>query len=223
MEALGVASGAAGILSLGIAVCQGLLQYYGSWKDAESEVAGMYESIDALSQIFLLLLPAIEHRELDRNVVAVVENNIASCQHGIEQLRKKLDKVKVIPLRPGLRGKVEAQFWKTLYPFKESTLIKLKGIGNDLRDHLSLALDILHIDASTTSLTKLDGISRHVTQVSTNVDFLKESSGLLLNDMNAISNSVGRSSIGMDALISSQSSEYLLKSLRMVLSLGGSL
>jgi hypothetical protein len=214
MEALGVASGAAGILSLGIAVCQGLLQYYGSWKDAESEVAGMYESIEALTHILLLLLPVIEHRDLDRNVVALIENHIASCQQGIEQLRKKLDKVKITPLQPGSRGKAKTQFWKTLYPFKESTLIKLKGIGNELRDQLSLSLDVLHIDASTASLTKLDILSQYVTEVSTDVTFLKQKSGLLSSNINTLSNSVEKSSIGVDALILGQSNEYLLKVFR---------
>lgn len=214
MEALGVASGAAGILSLGIAVCQGLLQYYSSWKDAESEVAGMYDSIEALTQILLLLLPAIEHRDLDGNVVALIENHIVSCQQGIEQLRKKLDKVKITALQPGSSGKAKAQFWKTLYPFKESTLTKLQGMGNELRDQLSLSLDVLHIDASTTSLTKLNTLSQYVTEVSTDVDFLKKKSGLLTSNINTLSNSVEKSSIGVDTLILGQSNEYLLKVFR---------
>ena len=156
MEALGISSGVAGILSLGTSVCQSLLQYYGSWKDAESDVAGMYESIEALAQILLALLSAIEHGRPVHDVVSIVEKNITSCQQGIDRLRKKLDKVNLTPLRPGWRGKTKAQFWRTLYPFKESTIIKLKGIVNKLRDHLKLAFDVLHIDASTASLTKLD-------------------------------------------------------------------
>lgn len=211
MEVLGVASGAAGILSLGIAVCQGLLQYYGSWKDAESDVAGMYESIEALTQIFIILLPAIEHKEINSSVVALIENNVASCQQGIEQLQKKLDKVKITPLRPGLRAKAKAQFWRTLYPFKESTLVKLKGIGNELKGHLSLTLDVLHIDASTSSLAKLDILGQHVTEVSTDVDFLKHQSSLLSSNINTLSDSVEKSSTGVGALILGQSSEYLLK------------
>lgn len=45
MEPLGLSSGAAGLISLGISVCQGLLDYYRSWKYAEDQVAYMYESI----------------------------------------------------------------------------------------------------------------------------------------------------------------------------------
>ncbi len=86
--------------------------------------------------------------KLDRDVVSVVEENIASCQQGIDRLRKKLDKVKITPLRSSWKGKARAQFWRTLYPFKESTIVKLKGIGNELRDRLSLALNVLHIDAT---------------------------------------------------------------------------
>ena len=221
MEALGVASGAAGILSLGIAVCQGLLQYYGSWKDAESDVAGMYESIEALARVLRLLLPALEHGKFDHNVVAVIEENITSCHQGIEKLRKKLDKIKISPLRPGWRRKAQAQLWRTLYPFKASTLVKLKGIGNELRDHLSLALNVLRIDASTASLTKLDVLDRHVADVTVDVDFLKQQSGLLSRNLNGLADSVENSSSGVDALILSRSSEYHLKVFRWFSPLAG--
>ncbi len=42
--------------------------------------------------------------KLDRDVVSVVEENIASCQQGIDRLRKKLDKVKITPLRSSWKG-----------------------------------------------------------------------------------------------------------------------
>ena len=221
MEVLGIASGAAGIISLGIAVCQGLLQYYGSYKDAESDVADMYESIEALARILQVLLPALDNEGLDRNVVAVVEKSVLSCQQGIEKLRKKLNKAKVTPLRPGWREKTKIQFQKTLYPFKENTLMKLKAIGSELRDHLSLALDVLQIDASSASLAKLDALDRHLVDITTEVDFLKQRSGVAITTLNHLHGSVGRSSVGVDTLILSQSSEYLLKVFRWLSPLAG--
>ena len=221
MEALGIASGAAGIISLGIVVCQGLLQYYGSCKDAESGVSDMYKSIEALAQILQVLLPALDNENLDRDIVAVIEQNVASCHQGIEKLGKKLAKVKITPLKPGWREKTKAQFRKTLYPFKESTLIKLKAIGNELRDQLSLALDVLQIDASAASLTKLDALDRHIIDVSTDVDCLKKRSGVISTSLNRLHDSVGRSSTGIDSLILSQSSDYLLKIFRWLSPLAG--
>ena len=127
MKALGVASDAADFISLGIAMSQDLLQYYGSDKDVESGVADMYESIEALTQILLLLLLAFENGNLNSNGVVVVEKSIASCQQGIEKIEKKLDKVKVTSMNPSRREKIKAQFRKTPSLFKENTLIKLKA------------------------------------------------------------------------------------------------
>lgn len=60
MEALGLSSGAAGLISLGLTVSQGVLDYYHSWKDAEDRVTQMYASIEALTKTFRLLESAIE-------------------------------------------------------------------------------------------------------------------------------------------------------------------
>ena len=68
MEPLGLSSGAAGFISLGISVCQGLLDCYRSWKDADDQVAHMYGSIEALTETFSLLLHAVNKALLPRNV-----------------------------------------------------------------------------------------------------------------------------------------------------------
>jgi hypothetical protein len=47
-EAFGVATGVVGVLSFGIQLAQGIVQYYESWKDQDSEIASMHASIDGL-------------------------------------------------------------------------------------------------------------------------------------------------------------------------------
>lgn len=145
LETLGVASSVAVCVSLGISVCQGLLNYYSSWVDAESDVRKMYDSIEALTKTFMLLKLSIANEKFERDIVARVRESIASCEPGIESLNKELDKVKITPLKDGGREKAKAQFRRTLYPFKESTLRKLREICNELLDNLSLALNALQM------------------------------------------------------------------------------
>jgi hypothetical protein len=47
-EALGIASGAAGIVSLGLEITQGLLKYYAAWRDQDKDIKAMYESLTIL-------------------------------------------------------------------------------------------------------------------------------------------------------------------------------
>jgi hypothetical protein len=50
-EAFGVTANVAGVVSLGLTVCQGLLNSYSVWKDAPDDVERMRESIKALKCI----------------------------------------------------------------------------------------------------------------------------------------------------------------------------
>lgn len=182
MEALGVASGAAGLISLGITVCQSLLDYYHSWKDAEDNIAKTYASIEELSKTFRLLAIAVEYKEFNDEVVDQVRDSIGSAEGSIHSLEKKLDKVRVVALQDGWRGKAKAQFRRTLYPFKESTLAKFRELSCETRDNLSLALSLLQVDASATSLRKLDFLGQQAANVSANVDFLiQQSTSIVAN------------------------------------------
>ena len=169
-----VASGAAGLLSLGIAVCQSLLDYYNSWKKAEDSVAKTYASIEELSKTLKLLAVVIDSKEFNGNIVDRVENSIESSTESLRKLERKLNKVRVVALQNGWKDKAKAQFQRTLYPFKESTLAKLRESSSEARDNLSLALNVLHIDASAVSLKKLDILVQQTANVSTNVDLLKQ-------------------------------------------------
>jgi hypothetical protein len=144
-EAFGVTSAAAGLISLGITLCQGILNYYGSWKDAENDVRRMYAATEALTKTFILLKLSTENQKFNRDIVARVNESIDSCEGGINDLKKKLKKVETTSLDNGWSGKAKAQFRRTLYPFKESTLVKLKEITGELQDRLVLAMNVLQM------------------------------------------------------------------------------
>ena len=168
------ASGVAGLLSLGIAVCQSLLDYYQSWKKAEENVANTCASIEELSKTLKLLAVAMDSKEFNGDIVDRILNSIESSTESLCNLERKLNKVRVVALQNGWKEKAKAQFRRTLYPFKESTLAKLRELSSEARDNLSLALNVLQIDASAVSLRKLDVLVQQTANVSTNVDFIKQ-------------------------------------------------
>ena len=129
MEALAVASGAAGLVSLGIEVCKGLLSYYQSWRAAETEVIGMYNSIESLAKTLILLQKAINDGVFDQQMVENAEKSIMSTQDGIVSLKKKLDKIKVVGKEGDWTEKTKAPFRRAIYPLKQSVLVKLKEVA----------------------------------------------------------------------------------------------
>ena len=176
MDALGISSGVAGLISLGITVCQGLLDYYDSWKNAESNVTRMYASIQALTLTLKLLQPAVQHQTFHPDIVTRVEDCIKSAQNGLQSLEKKLDKVRLVPTQDKWTAKAKSQFHRALFPFKESTLVKLNELGSELRDDLCLALNLLNIDSSAAAFKRLDMVDQTLMNVSTNVDVLEKRS-----------------------------------------------
>lgn len=146
MDGFSVASSAAALVSLGLTICQALLKFYESWKGAEDDVKRMYSSVEVLTKTFTCLRRSIGQSQFNKDVVARVEESIRMCESGLVALRKKISKISsVLQADRGWSQKLRSQFQRTLYPFKESTIVKLKEICSDLQGNLALALETLQM------------------------------------------------------------------------------
>ncbi|KAI4273327.1 MAG: hypothetical protein L6R38_006371 [Xanthoria sp. 2 TBL-2021] len=146
LEALGVAANVAGLIELGLSVCHGLWEYYRSWKDAESDVKKMYAEIESLTKTFAVLKSTLGRPCLDKGIIQRIEEIVGMCEDGIICLHKKLQKIRdTSPTAGRLGTKFKTHLQRALYPFKESTVVKLKEISRELQDHLVLALTILQV------------------------------------------------------------------------------
>ena len=137
---------AIGVTSLGIQVCQGLLDYYRDWKDYDGDIRETYTKIAELNKTFLLVddklrsLPGSAFQERAKDC-------LLTCQDGVKQLEKKLKKVhREAPA--GLKQKTQAGILRLLYPFRKSTLEKLGIITQALMQQLNLALQVVQLDIS---------------------------------------------------------------------------
>jgi hypothetical protein len=74
-----------------------------------------------------------------------VKQSIGSCESGLNQLKSKLDKINIAPESDNWKERAKAQFQRSLYPFKESTVEKLMRNVNELRNNLSVALQAIQM------------------------------------------------------------------------------
>lgn len=83
-DPLSVAASVAGLVSLGLTVCSGLVDYYRAWQDQPAEIFAMCESLEALGKIFELLDRRIRHPLLDEESVTRVTEHIISCAASVQ-------------------------------------------------------------------------------------------------------------------------------------------
>jgi len=144
-EAFGTAVNVVSVLSLGLTVCHGLLTWYASWKDAPADVERMRESIKELNAIFKFLDTLIKEEKFDSDIQNIVKQSIRSCESELNRLKSKLDKIKVASESNNWHERTRAQFRRSLYPFKEATIEKLRKSAYELQHNLTVALHALHM------------------------------------------------------------------------------
>lgn len=134
-----------GILSFGLDACQGILKYYKSFRDSDEHVKAMYAGVEALAKILAVLATIIKEsmasNALKAEVASLIDTGINSCSVPLTHLRKKLDHVTMKEHQAGLKAINK----RLQYPFRESTLIKIKDLVNDAQDHLKLSLEVLQM------------------------------------------------------------------------------
>ncbi|KAL9122142.1 MAG: hypothetical protein Q9187_001305 [Circinaria calcarea] len=188
-----IAGSAVGVTSLGLTVCQGLLQYYRAYKDYEDDVLRMCTSVNGLQQTLHVLDSILRENTLIGEAVTKVEENILACEEGIKKLNQKLAKVREANVPSNVSGKVWIQLRRALYPFKESTMAKFREILADLRDGLSFSLSTLEIYTNGEFLKRFDGLQDQV-MVTSNITVKVH------NDLVTVGKNVTEVGAGVDAL-----------------------
>jgi hypothetical protein len=133
-----------GVISLAIQACQGIVQYYNSVKSSNNDISKMVESTEALVKMLKLLRTILEEEDSDGDVKEMVEESIKNCASAVGELNIELVKVRKVK-RTTLTEKIHGKGLRLMYPFRESTLLKLQQIVADMRENLMLAVDILQV------------------------------------------------------------------------------
>ena len=167
-DPISVSGTVVGVISLGITVCSGIVDYYCIWKDREQECDSLQGVLGGLTKTLALIKQKINGNTFDHETVENVTKAIIDSSGPIHELERRLKK-----LKDPTSNMFAAGLRSTLYPFRATTLQKLKNNVVELRGSLSLAVQCLQIDASSANLDKLTLINGKVDAQSnalTNVD-----------------------------------------------------
>lgn len=142
-----VAAGAAGLISLGVKVTESLVEFYTTYKNQDSDVARLANKLEDLLHIFRILHDTLQSRKFrpnDQSLVEKVESFIHRCQDLIQELRDECNKLEKAS-KNSIKDMIKITGRRAAYPFRKSTLQKLDEDIDDIRDNLSLALDMLQL------------------------------------------------------------------------------
>ena len=165
MDPISISGTVVGVISLGIAVCSGIAQYYSTWKHREQECASLLGSLDRLTTTLALIEQKLTGSTFDPETVENVTKAIIDSSGPIHELKRRLQK-----LKDPNSNKFATKIRMTLYPLKATTLQKLKNNIVEVRDSLSLAVKCLQIDASSVTLEKLTLVDGKISLIGSKVD-----------------------------------------------------
>ncbi|KAL4750028.1 hypothetical protein BDW72DRAFT_194272 [Aspergillus terricola var. indicus] len=149
-EPLSIASGVAGLLTLGIDVTQKLLDFYSAYKNQASDLIQITRNLESLLVIFDTLDNALKVRQpqtYEKQLFVSINNAIMDCKEIIEELHAECRKFRE-KSTTGFKGRIQVAGRQAAYPFRKSTLQKLEEDISEIRNNLSLALDVLQVNSN---------------------------------------------------------------------------
>jgi hypothetical protein len=137
---------AVGVISLGISVCGGLLDYYRLWKGIDDDATRICEYIDDLNGTLEVLQAIIQRDDFRGESRRLVDERVVSCAAAARELDNVWKKFRDVPNSPKAKYRISNYFKRSCYPFQEPTLSKIRANASELRDNLSLAVGILNTE-----------------------------------------------------------------------------
>ncbi|RSL55458.1 hypothetical protein CEP54_009348 [Fusarium duplospermum] len=151
-EPLSVAGSAVGIISLGIQVCQGLVQYADAIREQQRDVDDGMDEVRSLLAVFKSLKQTIARIEIDspENAKSLLEH-LRQAEAKLQSLEETLTEVGIpVNATPSsIKGKMKKTYRVAIYPMKKG---KLEGA----RQNVQSILGILATALQTVDLRLLD-------------------------------------------------------------------
>jgi hypothetical protein len=147
------------IVSLALQVTQGLLSYYELWKDADDDVAEIQRCLLWLANIFTQLGNTLRKPHLHEDIVSIIRITMKSCEDNVKKLQELLRRVEKEGTPQRLRTKFKTLNRKILYIYRNGEIQKVKGFLDELREDLSLAINLLNLCVDYFLLTSPEALN----------------------------------------------------------------
>jgi len=176
-----VAAGVAGLITLGIQVTKSLIEFYTSYRGQGTDVARTTGNLESLLSTFRCLDDALQSRIFrpdEQGLIKNIESSLYKCDELIQELKKeckRFDKASI----SGIKGTIKVAGRRAAYPLRQSTLQKLEEDISEIRESLSLALEVLQLRDHQTTQDDITGLKSLVevvraSQISSTIrDWLK--------------------------------------------------
>lgn len=146
MDPFSVVTGSAGLVSLGITICDGLLTYCRTYKSRENDLNVLGDHCGRLQ----VLLQVVERR-LESGTIAdasfrtTMKECFAASEHSVSDVQALNGKYSssVITVSP-MRSRSKVALWKLLYPFEADRFETLRKQLNDFHAALSGLLLVMN-------------------------------------------------------------------------------
>jgi hypothetical protein len=143
-----VTAGAAGLISLGIQTTRTLVQFYSSYKHRDSDIAQTTKQLESLLGTLRVLESTLQHRS-DDPLIHEIDISVRRGREIIQELEQECAKL-TTPLSNLNWSATKVVGRRAAYPFRASTLKKLDEDVDEMRSHLSFALDVFQLQDSRT-------------------------------------------------------------------------
>lgn len=142
-DPLSIIASAGGIISLGITVCQGLIDYCQAFAGQYRDVRVVVQDLQDLEKSLTSLRDSLTHRP---DLLNLVLPCIDRLKGRIDDLRPILGRFeKKVSEQHAFKDKVKAATQRTLYPLKKGTFSKLRDTVRQAQDNLKLALGVVQV------------------------------------------------------------------------------
>ncbi|KAF7521816.1 hypothetical protein PCG10_007913 [Penicillium crustosum] len=144
-DPLSIASGVAGLLSFGIQVTQTLVDFYSAYKNQTPDLAKITLNLQNLLSILQSLDSARQSGQPQTDaLLQEIDKAAVGCREIIEELSDECQKFQK-DTALSLKDRIQVAGRRATYPFRKSTLQKLEEDIGEIRENLSLALNILQV------------------------------------------------------------------------------
>lgn len=140
------ASGAVGIISLGLQVSQGLITYCSQFKAFDEDVAHISRKAEGLRGVLQVLEKQLRKSESENAPVpAQVRSAVVACEDGLQKLQQMIKKYGNTEPGEKLEDKVRILKKRVLFPFRCDTLFGLRATLDGLQANLDSAVQVLSL------------------------------------------------------------------------------
>lgn len=138
-----VAGTIVGTVSLGITVCDGIIQYCHSWKTQDDDIRALKALTGGLKQLLAELDTKLQSNPaFDPSVLQILKTSSQNCAGHIDSVLHLSGKYTPGQLS-GLKGKAADLAQKLTFPFKKKTLDDLRDTVVAFRGNIETALQII--------------------------------------------------------------------------------